>query len=363
LNVVIKTQEQLNTDMLTNISDDYEKSTGYLTGDFIKTGSIELSKIYLVIQELINKVNVDNLTGDELTRYVFQRKGIKRKQATRAKTLLTITGNATINKGDLFATFNNVQFISLETKVINEAGTIEVECSQTGSVGMVGANSITLMPITIPGIIKVTNLVASYDGFEAETDDSVRNRYYEALQIPATSGNIYHYLKWAKEVVGVGNAKVFPLWNGDNTVKILIIDSNMQPASIDLVNQVQEYIDPKGIDNSTWGTGTGQAPIGAYCSVESVTGLNIDIDVDVDIASEYTLEEVKTNILNNVSDYLKGIAFSPTINYVSRARTGQLILESEGVLDYTNLYVNGSLIDNVIVGPEEVAIIGEVTVS
>jgi len=363
LSVVIKTQEQLNTDMLANISDDYEKSTGYPTGDFIKTGSIELSKIYIVIQELINKVSVDNLKGDELTRYVLQRKGIKRKQATKAKAVLTITGNATINTGDLFATSNNIQFNSLETKVINEAGTIEVECTQTGSVGMVGANSITLMPITIQGIISATNLSASYDGFEAETDGSVRSRYYEALQIPATSGNVYHYLKWAKEVPGVGNAKIFSLWNGDNTVKALIIDSNMQPASVDLVNQVQDYIDPKGVDNSTWGTGAGEAPIGAYCTIASATGLNINIDVDVDIASEYTLEEIKTNIINNVTDYLKSIAFSQTINYVSRAKIGQLILESEGVLDYRNLYVNGSLTDNVMVAAEEVAIVGTVTVS
>ena len=30
------------------------------------------------------------------------------------------------------------------------------------------------------------------DGFDEEDDDALRDRYYEALQEPATSGNVYH---------------------------------------------------------------------------------------------------------------------------------------------------------------------------
>lgn len=364
MTLTIKTQEQINTDMLNNISDEYEKSTGFPTADIVKSNAIEFSKVYVAIQELVNKVDVDLLSGDELAKYVKQRKGIIKKEATNAKAVLTITGtNAVINIGDLFSTANNVQFESLQEKTITGTDTIDVKCTQIGTIGMIGANSITLMPITIPGITSLTNLQASYDGFEAESDVSIRSRYYEALQTPATSGNIYHYMRWAKEVPGVGNAKVFPLWNGDNTVKVLVIDADMQPASVDLVNEVQDYIDPKGVNDETWGTGVGQAPIGAYCTIASATGKAVNITVDVDNASGYTLIEIKENIENSLKEYLKTIAFSSTINYVSRAKIGQLILESEGVLDYQNLDINGSLTDNVIVGPEEVAIVGIITVS
>jgi uncharacterized phage protein gp47/JayE len=364
LSVNIKSQEQINADMLGYISDEYEKSTGFLTADLVKSNSIELAKVYVAIQELLNKVDIELLTGDELAKYVKQRKGIIKKQATFAKAILTINGtNATINVGDLFSTANNVQFESLETKVINGTDTIEVQCTQSGSIGMVGANSITMMPITIAGVTSVTNLQASYDGFEAESDVSLRSRYYEALQTPATSANIYHYLMWSKSIKGVGNAKVFPLWNGDNTVKVLIINADMQPTSVDLVSEVQNYIDPKGVNNETWGTGKGQAPIGAYCTVESAIGKAVNIEVDVDNASGYTLDEIKANIETKVKDYLKTIAFSKTVNYVSRAKIGQLILESEGVLDYRNLIVNGSATDNVLVADNEVAIVGVVTVS
>ena len=28
--------------------------------------------------------------------------------------------------------------------------------------------------------------------------------------MPATSGNVYHYMQWAREVAGVGDSKIFP---------------------------------------------------------------------------------------------------------------------------------------------------------
>ncbi|MEC1757369.1 baseplate J/gp47 family protein [Schinkia azotoformans] len=354
----IKTQEQLNTDMLGNISDDYEKSTGFLTADLVKTYSIELSKVYLAIEKIMEKFDVDLLSGDELEKFINQRKGISRKQATYAKVALTITGNnAGINIGDVFSTAGNIQFQSLDTKLINGTNTITAQCTQSGSIGMVGANSITLMPITIAGVTNITNLQPSYDGFDAESDNDLRNRYYEALRTPITSANKYHYLQWAKSVTGVGNAKVIPLWNGANTVKVIIIDANMQPASGEIVTQVQSYIDP-----AINGLGDGQAPIGAFCTVVSATGKAIDISVDVEIADGYSLDDVKQNFETKLREYLKSIAFSETVKYVSLAKIGQLIMETDGVLDYQNLLVNAGTA-NITIGDNEVGIVGTITIS
>ncbi|MTI65173.1 MAG: hypothetical protein FH753_01035 [Firmicutes bacterium] len=363
----IKTQEQILQDMLNNISDDYEKSAGFLTYDLTKTNAIEMSVIYSVIENLLNKIDVDNLKDEELTKYVLQRKGIKRKEATFAKVDLEISGTGTINEGDLFSTVNNIQFKSLETKQIIDNDTVLAQCLESGSIGMVGANSITQFPVTIQGFTSVNNPNSSYDGFEAESDSSLRERYYTELQKPATSGNKYHYRNWTNAVAGVGDARVFPLWNGAGTVKVLIIDSNKQPATQTLIDEVQKNIDPKGeYDSETdtwskWGQGYGKAPIGAYTTVTSATGLNIDVDVDVDLANGYTIEEVKINIKNSIAEYLKEIAFDEQITYVSYAKVGALILSADGVLDYTNLTVNNGT-DNITIGEEEVAIVGNVVV-
>ncbi|WP_027399089.1 baseplate J/gp47 family protein [Anaerovorax odorimutans] len=357
--VSIKTQDQINEDMLNNISDDYEKSTGFLTGDLIKTNSIELAKIYTVIQELFNKTDVDNLSGEELTKYVKQRKGIIRKEATYATVTLNITGTGAINIGDLFATSNNTQFISTETKIIEEAGIIQAKSVIAGAMGNVGANTIISMPITISGITSIINKEPSMGGYEEETDESLRTRYYEILQKPPTSGNIYHYLQWSKEIEGVGNALVKPLWNGANTVKVIIIDSNMQPAANELVQEVQEYIDPKGEDNISWGTGKGKAPIGAYCTVESAEGLSITVKIDIVKAAGYDGNTVKSNIFNKIEEYLKSIAFDENHMFVSYAKIGALVLEADGVDDYNSLIINDTTA-NINISDGQVAVLDEI---
>ncbi|MGO5072332.1 baseplate J/gp47 family protein [Clostridium sporogenes] len=366
MSVNIKTEEQLIKDMLNNISNTYEKSEGHLTYDLTKTNAIELSNLYKYALSIANLRLVKDLSGNDLTARVYDNKGIVRKVATRAKVILTLVGTGTIKKGDLFSTPNNIEFRSLETKQIAGKGTILVECTQAGNIGMVGANSITEFPITIQGFTAVTNNEASYDGFEEETDEALKQRYYESLKNPITSNNQAHFIYWAKSVTGVGNAKVIPLWNGNLTVKVIIIDSNMQPASTDLVNTVQKYIDPKGtLEASTntwslWGTGAGSSAIGNYCTVVSATAKNINIECSITKANGYSDNEIKTNISMKITEYLKKIAFSTTINYVSHAKIISLILGADGVLDAQNVKVNGNLTNNVIVGKEEVATMGTV---
>ncbi|WP_061332797.1 baseplate J/gp47 family protein [Clostridium botulinum] len=367
MSVNVKTQEKLIKDMLNNISNTYEKSEGHLTYDITKTNAIELALLYKYALSIANLRLVKDLYGDDLTARVYDNKGIVKKVATKAKVILSLMGTGTINKGDLFGTPNNIEFQSLEKKEITETGTILAECTQTGNIGMVGANSITEFPITIQGITQVNNLNPSYDGFEEETDPALKQRYYESLKNPITSNNQAHFIYWAKSVTGVGNAKVIPLWNGDLTVKVIIIDSNMQPASEDLVNTVQEYIDPKGtFDSNTntwslWGTGAGSSAIGNYCTVVSATAKNIDLECSITKANGYSDEEIKNNISTKITEYLKEIAFSATINYVSHAKIISLILSADGVLDAQNVKVNNSLSENVIIGEEEVATMGAVT--
>jgi uncharacterized phage protein gp47/JayE len=309
----------------------------------------------VALDDIMKLLDVDNLTGDMLDKYVYQRKGIKRNPATHAIGQLTVTGNGTINQGDLFETSSGVQFIASETKEIAGVGTVNIKAVIAGTIGNVPAHQIMQMPITIPGITSVTNPQPTHDGYDQESDASLRERYYIAIRTPPTSGNIYHYRQWAKEVAGVGDVKVLPLERGDNTVEIVIIDQNKQPASQTLVDAVQQYIDP-----NSEGLGNGQAPIGAKCYVVSANGLPIDVQVSVTMDSSYTQEQVIANIENSISEYLKSIAFVQS--YVSYAAIGNAVYEAKGVLDYSNLAVNGG-ISNIPVGSKDVAVLGVVTIA
>ena len=126
-----------------NISSDYEKTPGYLIWDITEAVGQEMDLQEKSILEIAKKLDVDNLTGDELTKFVYQRKGIIRKAATYATGQITVTGTGTVTKGDLFETPNGVQFAATETVDITDSGTINIKATQAGNVGVVGSAAIT----------------------------------------------------------------------------------------------------------------------------------------------------------------------------------------------------------------------------
>ena len=354
-----RTEEIIKREMLEEISNDVDKSERSLVYDAIAPASIKFAETYINLGAITKKLDIENLEDQELGRFIYQRTGITRKQATKATTIVIIKGQegAKISKGD-FVGADTVDFICIEDKTIDYTGqvSVQVECEESGSIGNVPAGAIKYFPVSIAGLTSVINQEPVANGYDAESDESLIERYYERIRTPATSGNKYHYLNWAKEVVGVGAAKVFPLWNGDNTVKIVIIDSNKQPASQDLIDKVQEYIDP-----NISGLGEGQAPIGAFCTIASAVGKELNISCTVNKDESYTIEQVKLNIGENIKEYLeKEVAFKEDI--VSYAKVGAIILNSDGVLDYTDLKINDSTY-NITIGNEEVPTLGEVVIN
>lgn len=349
-----KTSAVIHKEILDDISSEYDKTDGSFIFDATEPPADQLEKAYQSASKVADLIDVNNLFDDELEKFVNQRTGQERRKATFAIGTVEVTGNGSISVGDLFQTDTAVQFTSTEYKAINGTGTVNIRAVLPGDIGNVPTNQITVIPISLNGINTVTNILPTSEGYEEESDEDLRERYLERVRTPATSGNIYHYRNWAKEVPGVGEVKIVPLWDGDNTVKVILIDSYMQPATALLVEQVQNHIDPGGT-----GLGDGQAPIGAFCTVVSATGKPIHLSFSATLEAGYSVETVTQNVITSLSDYLKTIAFSQ--GFVSYAQIGSLILDSEGVIDYTNLTVNEG-ITNVPVANDEVAILGGVTI-
>lgn len=337
------------------VSDTYEKTAGYLIFDITEAVGLELDDYDSLLTESQKKFDADNLTGEDLTKYCYQRKGISRKAAGYAKGTVTVTGTGTVEIGDLFETENGVQFATAETVDVVNSGDVSVIAVVAGNTGMVGAGTINDMPVTISGISACTNAEPTSGGYEEETDDALRERFYEAIRNPSGNGNRASYIAWAKEVTGVGDAKVFPLAQGTGTVDVVIIDADMTPADTSLVNEVQNYIDP----NSS-GTGDGQAPIGAKCYVSSATGKAVNVSATISKVSSASQDTIKANIENAIISYLASIAYES--NRVSLAQIGNVILDVPDVTDYENLTLNGE-VANITVAEREVAILGEVTIT
>lgn len=341
--------EVIHKRMLDNISNEYDKTEGSFFYDATKPAAIEFENAYIQLDKVETKLDIENLSGNELERFIYQRTGITRKTATKATTIVIISGQegARISKGDLVA-LDTIKFVSLEDKTIGSTGqmTVLVECELAGTIGNVPAGAIKYFPVSIPGLTSVTNLEPVVNGYDAESDEELRERYYERIRTPATSGNKYHYLNWAKEVTGVGDAKVIPLWDGPGTVKVVIIDSNKQPASNDLVQATKEHIEE-------------ERPIGADVTVVSAVPKFISIEFTAIIDEFFTIQQVKERVEKNIKAYFEETAFK--VDFISYARIGKTILDTEGVLDYRNLTINKNY-NNILLEYEEVPVLDEVVI-
>jgi len=181
-------------------------------------------------------------------------------------------------------------------------------------------------------------------GEDEESTEHLRNRYFIKVREPATSGNIYHYRRWVMEVPNVGGVKVFPLWNGNGTVKLAIVNSKMEVADTALINEVKKHIESV-------------RPIGATVTVVSAKNKDITITAKISIIPGASITEITNNFKEKVKDFFKENAFK--VNYVSIAKVGNILLDILNVLDYKDLKLNNSFA-NTVLTDEEIALLSDV---
>lgn len=332
---------------LERVPEKYSKREDTAIYNAIAPNAYILSKAYEEIQENLKKSFGDTSYGIWLERIVqVNGFGMERLQAT-----------ACIKKGEFknvndelmdipigarFA-FEEFTFIAIESLSI---GLYKLESEQKGS----SSNEIIgdLLPIdNIPSLGSCRIIENIKDGIDIETDEHLRERYFKSIREPATSGNVYHYSKWALEVPGVGAAKVFPLHEGPGTVKVVIADTDMQVVDPALVQSVQEYIE-------------NVRPIGATITVTSASEKTIDVSAKVRITQGGDLQALEIAFKDALRDYNKSITFKA--GYISYAKVGSLLLDTESVLDYEDLKLNNT-VANIELLPDEIPVIGTVTLT
>lgn len=350
-----KERNKIHADIMQEISNAYDKTEGSFIYDATRPVAIRLEELYKDLSTVAHKLDIEKLTGAELAVRIYQMTGLTRKAATKATGEVEVRGNGIVNAGALFETESGIQFEALETRNVANVAVVRVQCLTEGTIGNVPANQITRIPITIAGITEVTNPQPIGNGFEAEGEGALLQRYYERIKTPTTSGNRAHYKSWAKEVQGVGDAKVFSLWQGDNTVKVVIINELKEPADNEIVERAQAYIDPGAA-----GTGEGVAPIGAHCTVVSAGARILDIAFDAVLEGSYTREEVAEEVRELLRSYFREISFTEA--YISYAIIGSLILQTAGIVDYTNLTLNGGAV-NIYLEEDQIPVLGEVAIN
>ena len=342
------TQEEILSQLLSEISDEFDKSVGSFFYDIDKPISDKLAKIYTELENILKNGFAITASGRYLDNKVAEQ-GLVRKDATSATVTVTIKGNpgSTVSIGDKVAS-DALIFSVTESRTLDSTGTTKVtaQCDTFGKVGNVPTGAVNRFPVTLPGLVSVINEESASGGFDAETDEELRERYFEKVSLPATSGSKYHYVMWAKEVGGVGDAKCLPLWNGNGTVKVIIINSDKGVADSDLIERVAEHIEES-------------RPIGAKVTVESAAPLVININAKVVLADSGGIEKAKEQITESINSYLKKNTFHNT--YISYAQIGRCILSCPAVADYSDLRVNSGT-ENIEIGETQVPVLGVVSI-
>lgn len=341
-------QEQILSRLLSKISDEFDKAVGSFFYDVNKPVSDEIADIRIRNEEILKNGFALTAEGVYLDNKVAEQ-GIKRKPATYSSVKVTITGipGVIITEGDKVAS-DTITFSISQSAVVGEEGsaTVQAVCDIPGKSGNVPIGAINRFPVTLSGLVGVTNTESATDGFDEETDDELRTRYFEKVSLPATSGSKYHYVMWAKEVSGVGDAKCLPLWNGNGTVKVIIINSDKGIASEELISEVVNHIEEN-------------RPIGAEVTVESAEPLVIDISVSLVLVNGVDIDTAKNKVSESITKYLQKNAFSST--YISYAQIGGCILSCDEVKDYGSLTMNGG-IENIPVSDTQVPVLGGILV-
>lgn len=344
-------EEMIHQRMLEKAPPGISTREGDFFWDATRPAAIEKAQLVQIqLQHLLELFFVQTSHGIYLD-YLGQPRRVTRLQPTAATGDIRFTGKpgTVISKETVVATLATDDIPSIMFETIEEGQTdeegeaiIRAKCVEPGSIGNIPAGTIVIMAKPINGITSVTNPEPFLGGTDREDDDSFRERILEAERLPVTSGNKYHYKLWAKEVHGVGGAKVFPLWDGPGTVKVVIADGNKRAASQEIIESVAEHIEEV-------------RPIGAIVSVISVVEKEINITATVSLTRGYTIAQVQSLYEKAVAEHLKSIAFIE--NYVSYAQVGKKLLEVVGIEDYSNLFING-IANNVDLADEEVPVLG-----
>ena len=344
---------KIHTTMLHNIDDSYQKTEGFPTYDLTRGIAYGVADAESYATLIAEKQRVQNLADDELDVYIEERTGLTRKKSVSSNGRVRIvSGFGNILKGDLFSTSTGIQFKSIESKLVNVGDYVNVISVIGGLVSDVPPNTITEMPVTLPGISAITNDEATVGGYDVESDDQYRDRYYFRLRTPVNGVNKNQYMEWAMNVDGVGGAKCIPIWNGINTVKVIIVGNDFQTADAKLIKSVQDYIDP-----NVNGDGSGVATIGAVCTVASATQVPITVAVTGAKFNTSSIDVVKQNVVKSLVKYAKGTVF--TTNLVSLPQVSSVILTTEGVVDFNSVTINGSNAP-IVIDPTSCAVISEV---
>lgn len=336
--------------MLDRVPNTVDKREGSMIYDALAPAAVELVQMYIEIDSILNESFADTASRDYLIRRAAER-GITPAAATNA--VLKGDFNIDVPIGTRFS-LGALNYVVVD-KISD--GVFRMRCETVGRIG--NSQTGTLVPIDyVPGLTKAELTELLIPGEDEEDTEHLRQRYYNSLDSQAFGGNIQDYKEKINGLSGVGGVKIYPIWNGGGTVKAVIINSEYEMPSGDLVSTVQTNIDPE----QNHGEGLGYAPIGHVVTVEGVTETTVNIATNITYQAGWTWEDVKPYAEPEIDKYFSELAQSWADSDALIVRISQIetrLLNVAGVVDISGTTIDGAE-QNLVLGVDSIPKRGDV---
>ena len=349
-----RTPEVIKAEILTALTTsgvEIDTREGSYTNTLISQISYALWEHSQLLAGLIPIVFPGTDSGEYLDKHAAQL-GMVRQPGTKARAEVTFTGTdgTVIPAGTaVYAPDSGLRYLTLEAATIaEETAVATVEAESIGADYNVPAGSITSMAVNVPGVDDLANLEAAAGGSDPESDVDLYTRIHDRLSLPITSGNVNHYIQWAKEVAGVSYASCIPLWAGNGTVKVVIAGADKGTVDEEIRSACAAHIEE-------------EKPIGATVTVVSVTEMELPVTAAVTVLEGYSTEDVTNQLTAAVSALLTSQPFGQAV-VIPYSRFLACLLQCAGVADYSAFTVNGGTAA-ISVSAEAVPVVGTVNVT
>ena len=342
------TFEYILQSMLDRVPNAFDKREGSIIYNALAPSAAELAEAYIMLSLIEDESYVDTASYNSLVKKCKER-GIYPYPATN--TIAKGVFNIDVPIGSRFS-LDSLNYLVIE-KI--STGVFKLQCEDVGPISNLGS----LIPIEyIEGLETAELTEILINGEFEEDEDSLRKRYYNSLESEAFGGNIADYKEKVNKLQDVGGVKVYPVWNGGGTTKLVIINSNYDVPSSELVNQVQEKIDP----TQNQGKGLGIAPIGHIVTVVGVDAVKVNISTTITYEDGWNFEELKASIEQCVDEYFNDLNKTWDNNDSLIVRISQIetrLLNLEGVIDIENTLIN-NVASNFVVDADSIVKRGEI---
>lgn len=341
-------------EMLDRVPDDVDKREGSIIYDALAPTAMEFAEMYSNMDLLLRRTFADSADGDDLERRVGEH-GVKRKKASKA------IRRGVFTDGDAapFAIAEGWRFrlgdIVYTVKEIIEPGVYRMEAETVGVVGNQDYGELLpLEPIDGLGTATLTDVLIP--GEDDESDESLYAKYIEHINEIAFGGNRADYKRHILAIQGVGAVRLVRAPEGGGTVEAVIIDSTFNVPTPELVDFVQEKVDPQPYT----GDGYGTAPIGHAVTIKAGEALTINFETTLTL-SGVTLGQVEPLADEVIADYLAEVREEwhkdlPLTIRILHLESRLLLIE--GVQDVTDSKLNG--VGSNITLPHEIPVKGSV---